>query len=96
MDVIISVGYSVKSKRGTQFLSGFEGSLNAIYQTFDRKELYSSLEEKVANLICFVIKNHPFSDENKLNLRVFLPGFCIQIKFFIKVMVQNELRRTPL
>jgi DNA ligase (NAD+) len=39
--------------------------LGGIYQTFDGKDLYSSLEEKLAHLIYFVIKDHPFNDGNK-------------------------------
>jgi len=39
--------------------------LGAVYQTFDRKELYPSLEEKAAHLLYFIIKDHPFIDGNK-------------------------------
>jgi len=44
---------------------GLKGALGAIYQTFDSQELYSSIEEKAANLLYFVVKNHAFSDGNK-------------------------------
>lgn len=43
----------------------FQGILKTIHQTFDGKELYASLEEKAANLLYFVIKDHPFFDGNK-------------------------------
>jgi len=43
----------------------FKGILSAIYQTFDGKELYPSLEEKAAHLLYFIIKDHPFTDGNK-------------------------------
>jgi death-on-curing family protein len=43
----------------------FEGSLNSIFQSFDGKELYPSVPEKAANLLYFVIKDHPFYDGNK-------------------------------
>jgi death-on-curing family protein len=43
----------------------FESALNTIYQTFDGKELYASFEEKAANLLYRIIKNHPFVDGNK-------------------------------
>jgi prophage maintenance system killer protein len=43
----------------------FKGSLAAIYQTFDGKELYPSIEEKAAHLLYFVVKNHSFVDGNK-------------------------------
>jgi prophage maintenance system killer protein len=44
---------------------GFKSALGTIYQTFDGKELYPSVEEKSANLLYFVVKNHAFSDGNK-------------------------------
>ena len=44
---------------------GFKSALGTIYQTFDGKELYPSIEEKAANLLYFVVKNHAFSDGNK-------------------------------
>jgi prophage maintenance system killer protein len=43
----------------------FQSSLAAVYQTFGGKDLYPSVEEKAANLLYFVIKNHSFSDGNK-------------------------------
>jgi len=43
----------------------FKGSLGAIYQTFDGKEVYPSIEEKAAHLLYFVVKNHSFIDGNK-------------------------------
>jgi prophage maintenance system killer protein len=44
---------------------GFKSSLGAVYQTFGGEELYPSVEEKAANLLYFVVKNHAFSDGNK-------------------------------
>jgi len=43
----------------------FAGSIGNIYQSFAGKELYPSLEEKAANLLYFVTKNHSFFDGNK-------------------------------
>ncbi|MGD9579198.1 MAG: RhuM family protein [Syntrophorhabdus sp.] len=43
----------------------FKGSLGAIYQTFDGKEVYPSIEERAAHLLYFVVKNHSFVDGNK-------------------------------
>ncbi|WP_240194886.1 virulence protein RhuM/Fic/DOC family protein [Desulfobulbus rhabdoformis] len=48
-------------ERGTSL----EGILGAIHQTFGGQDLYSSIEEKAAHLLYFVIKDHPFSDGNK-------------------------------
>jgi len=43
----------------------FKSSISTIYQTFDGKELYPSIEEKSANLLYFIVKNHSFIDGNK-------------------------------
>ncbi len=43
----------------------FKSALGAIYQTFSGKDLYPSIEEKAANLLYLVVKNHSFSDGNK-------------------------------
>jgi len=43
----------------------FSGSIGAIYQSFDGKDLYPSIEEKAAHLLYFVVKNHSFVDGNK-------------------------------
>ena len=43
----------------------FKGSLENIFQTFDGKDLYPSIEEKAAHLLYFVVKNHSFTDGNK-------------------------------
>jgi prophage maintenance system killer protein len=50
---------------GNEKDESFQGSLAAIYQTFGGSDLYPSVEEKAANLLYFVIKNHSFSDGNK-------------------------------
>jgi prophage maintenance system killer protein len=43
----------------------FKSSISTIYQTFDGLDLYPSIEEKAANLLYFITKNHSFSDGNK-------------------------------
>ncbi len=50
---------------GNEKDESFQGSLAAIYQTFNGQFLYPGIEEKAANLLYFVIKNHSFSDGNK-------------------------------
>jgi DNA ligase (NAD+) len=42
-----------------------QGILGNIEQTFDGEALYKTVEERAANLLYFVIKDHPFSDGNK-------------------------------
>jgi prophage maintenance system killer protein len=50
---------------GNEKDESFKSSLETIYQTFDGVDLYPSLEEKAANLLYFIVKNHSFSDGNK-------------------------------
>ena len=50
---------------GNEKDKSFQSSVNTIYQTFDGKELYPSVEEKSAMLLYLVVKNHSFSDGNK-------------------------------
>jgi prophage maintenance system killer protein len=45
--------------------NSFKSSISTIYQTFDSKDLYPSIEEKAANLLYLVTKNHSFVDGNK-------------------------------
>lgn len=42
----------------------FKGSIGNIYQSFGGQDVYPSLEEKAANLLYFVTKNHSFFDGN--------------------------------
>lgn len=43
----------------------FNSSINQIGQSFGGVELYPSIEEKAANLLYFITKNHSFVDGNK-------------------------------
>ena len=45
--------------------NSFDSSVNQIYQTFDGKDCYPTLEEKAAMLLYLITKNHSFSDGNK-------------------------------
>lgn len=50
---------------GREMSHKFKSVIGALYQTFDGKDLYVSLEEKAAHLLYLTIKDHPFSDGNK-------------------------------
>ena len=50
---------------GNQKDESFRSSIGTIYQSFAGEDLYPSIEEKAANLLYFVVKNHSFSDGNK-------------------------------
>ena len=67
METIISL----RNKFGNSELFGvekdasFHSSIGQIYQTWDGKDLYPSIEEKAAMLLYLVVKNHSFVDGNK-------------------------------
>jgi len=42
-----------------------QGIIGNIYQSAFGEDVYPTLEEKAANLLYFIIKNHPFNDGNK-------------------------------
>lgn len=50
---------------GNEKDDSFKSSVSTIYQTFNGIDLYPSMEEKAANLLYFVTKNHSFTDGNK-------------------------------
>jgi len=50
---------------GNEKDDSFKSSIRQIYQTFEGKDLYPSVEEKAAMLLYLVTKNHSFSDGNK-------------------------------
>ena len=50
---------------GVEKDASFHSSIGQIYQTWDGKDLYPSIEEKAAMLLYLVVKNHSFVDGNK-------------------------------
>ena len=66
MSVIESMRFGDESSLfGKEKDDSFKGSIGNIYQSFGGNDVYPSLEEKAANLLYFVTKNHSFIDGNK-------------------------------
>ncbi len=66
LDVIRSLKFNDKNDLfGLERSGGLKSIINDLYQTFDGKELYYSTEEKAANLLYLITKNHVFIDGNK-------------------------------
>jgi len=71
LDIIkeLRLNLSTKNEAGDLFGNergeSFEGIIKGIYQTFENKELYRTIEDKSSHLLYFIIKDHPFSDGNK-------------------------------
>lgn len=50
---------------GVERGNALESIIKSVYQSFDGEELYKTTEEKAANLLYLVVKDHPLSDGNK-------------------------------
>ena len=55
-----------------------DSSINAIYQTFDQKDLYPNIIEKATRLAFNLISSHPFLDGNK---RIGMHMLIIYLRF---------------
>jgi len=81
-------GLMAKKEAGDLFGQEYENKFKAIfgnvYQAFDGKALYGSLEEKAAHFLYFIIKDHPFADGNKRIGAFCLCIFWTEITFFTK------------
>jgi len=61
----------IGKKQATQLFAqekneaSLQGIIGNIYQSAFGEDVYPTLEEKAANLLYFIIKNHPFNDGNK-------------------------------
>ncbi len=70
---------------GREKAGEFNGIIRNIYQTFGGDDLLPSVEEKAANLLYYIIKDHPFNDGNK-RIGAFL---------FILFLEKNRARFKP-
>lgn len=88
--LIRNLTIELKAKREVGDLFGVEinnklkSIIGAINQTFDGVNLYKSIEEKAANLLYLVIKDHPFSDGNKRIAAVFFVYYLQRNNFLYK------------
>jgi len=76
--------------------NSFEGILKSITQTFDGIYLYPTIEEQAANLLYFIIKNHPFSDGNKRIGAFIFVWFLDKNKHLFKNNGENKINENAL
>ena len=66
LDIIHKLKFNEKSEIfGVERDNGLESIINNIYQSFGGQDVYKSIEEKSANFLYLVVKNHVFIDGNK-------------------------------
>ena len=64
---------------GVERDKGLKAIIGNVYQSFSGQEIYNSIEEKAANLLYLVVKNHVFIDGNK---RIAATLFIYFLKFY--------------
>ena len=67
--------------------NGLEAIINNIYQTFDNNDVYKSIEEKAANFLYMIVKNHVFIDGNK---RIAATLFIYFLNYYDILYKDNE------
>jgi len=75
---------------GSERSKMLEGIIKNLYQTFNKKELYNTVEEKAAHLLYLIIKDHPFSDGNK-RLAAFLFVYFLYKNNYLYYINNNTL-----
>ena len=66
---------------------GLKAIIGTIYQSFDGNDLYSSIQEKAANFLYLITKNHTFIDGNK---RIAATLFIYFLEFYGILYNENE------
>lgn len=74
----------------------FESIIGAVNQTYGSTDLYSSIEEKAANLLYLIIKDHPFVDGNKRIASLLFIYFLERNNFSWKVSKERKINDNAL
>ncbi len=67
--------------------NGLKAIIGTIYQSFDGRDLYPSVQEKAANFLYLITKNHSFIDGNK---RIAATLFIYFLKFYNILYKENR------
>ena len=67
--------------------NGLQAIIGNIYQTFDSEDVYKSIEEKAANFLYLIVKNHTFIDGNK---RIAATLFIYFLNYYDRLYVNNK------
>lgn len=65
---------------------GLESIINNIYQTWNNEDVYPTIEEKAANFLYIIVKNHAFIDGNK---RIAATLFIYFLQFYNLLYIDN-------
>jgi prophage maintenance system killer protein len=74
----------------------FEGIIKGLYQTFAKKELYPTVEDKAAHLLYLIIKDHPFTDGNKRSAAFLFVYFLDRSSYLFKKTGERKINDNAL
>lgn len=87
IDIISDLRFNEKSNLfALERNNGLEAIIGNIYQTFNGKDVYESIEEKASNFLYMIVKNHVFIDGNK---RIAATLFIYFLNFY-KILYKNN------
>ncbi len=88
LNIIAKLKFSNNSKLfALERNQGLKEIIGTIYQSFDGKNLYPTTEEKAANFLYLIIKNHAFIDGNK---RIAATLFIYFLEFYNILYIENK------
>ena len=88
LNIITKLKFSNNSKLfALERNQGLKEIIGTIYQSFDGKDLYPTTEEKAANFLYLIIKNHVFIDGNK---RIAATLFIYFLEFYNILYIENK------
>lgn len=89
MNIIHNLKFNEKSEIfGVERDKGLESIINNIYQSFNNQDIYKSIEEKAANFLYLIVKNHVFIDGNK---RIAATLFIYFLNFY-DILYKNNMQ----
>ena len=87
LDIIHKLKFNERSEIfGIERDRGLESIIRNIYQSFNNQDVYKSIEEKAANFLYLIVKNHVFIDGNK---RIAATLFIYFLNFY-DMLYKNE------
>lgn len=81
---------------GVERDGSFTGVVKGLYQTFDKKELYPTIEDKASHLLYLTIKDHPFTDGNKRTASFLLVFYLDRSNYLFKKSGERKINDNAL
>ncbi len=100
--IIYELRKELLAKKETSDLFGqerggsFEGIIKGLYQTFGKKELYPTIEDKASHLLYLIIKDHPFIDGNKRSAAFLFVYFLDKSDYLFKRTGERKINDNAL